>query len=73
MLECCEALEAHHVAGPWVMGDNYTICDPYLFSISEWLESDGVDITRFAKLDSHRQFMSQRGSVVSVRKQTQSG
>ena len=29
--------------GPWVMGETYTICDPYLFTMAQWLEEDGVD------------------------------
>jgi glutathione S-transferase len=29
---------------PWVMGDNYTIADPYLFTLAQWLEDDGASI-----------------------------
>ena len=25
------------------MGESYTICDPYLFTMAQWLEQDGVD------------------------------
>jgi len=25
-----------------IMGDNYTIADPYLFTLAQWLEDDGV-------------------------------
>ena len=32
--------------GPWVMGDAYTIADPYLFTFAQWLEDDGVDPAR---------------------------
>ena len=28
--ECFELIEREMLAGPWVMGDRYTICDPYL-------------------------------------------
>lgn len=71
MRECCEALEEHFIAGPWVMGENFTICDPYLFSISEWLEADGVDISQFEKLRAHREAMQQRESVNAVLAQLQ--
>ena len=27
------------------MGEQYTICDPYLFTIGTWIEGDGVDTT----------------------------
>ena len=31
------------------MGENYTICDMYLFTICQWLEGDGVDINRLSQ------------------------
>ena len=49
--------------GPWVMGDAYSICDPYLFTISSWLEKDGVDIKRFGKVSDHYARMSARPAV----------
>lgn len=66
MTECCESIEANFSTGPWVMGDDFTICDPYLFSISEWLEADGVDLNRFEKISNHRKSMQQRTSVKSA-------
>ena len=35
--------------GPWVMGETYSISDPYLFTLAQWLEGDGVDPARFPK------------------------
>lgn len=49
--------------GNWVAGDRYTICDPYLFTIAEWLESDGVDISELPKVSDHRRRMLERESV----------
>src|ERR1035437_9224520 len=40
---CFELIEHNMLAGPWVMGEAYTICDPYLFTIAQWLELDGVE------------------------------
>jgi len=31
MTECFELIERKLLKGPWVMGEQYTICDPYLF------------------------------------------
>jgi glutathione S-transferase len=45
------------------MGAQYTICDPYLFTIASWLESDGVDVTRFPKVHAHRNRMAERPAV----------
>lgn len=41
-----EMIEREMLKGPWVMGDQYTICDPYLFTLAQWLEKDGVDPAR---------------------------
>jgi glutathione S-transferase len=46
-----------------VMGDTYTICDPYLFTIAEWIEGDGLDPKRFPKMHDHRTRMYDRPAV----------
>jgi glutathione S-transferase len=61
--ECFELLEREMLAGPWVMGERYTICDPYLFTLARWLEDDGVDPATFPKVRDHRQRMSERPAV----------
>jgi glutathione S-transferase len=64
--ECFSLIEREMLAGPWVMGDTYTICDPYLFTLAQWLEGDGVDIAQFTKLADHMQHMSERPGVKKV-------
>jgi glutathione S-transferase len=60
---CYELIEGKMLRGPWVMGETYTICDPYLFTIAQWLEGDGVDPSRFPKVMDHRRRMSERPEV----------
>jgi glutathione S-transferase len=60
---CYELIERDMLKGPWVMGEHYTICDPYLFTIAQWLEDDGVDPGRFPGVIGHRRRMSERLSV----------
>jgi glutathione S-transferase len=60
---CYELIEGKMLRGPWVMGEKYTICDPYLFTIAQWLEGDGVDPARFPKVADHRRRMSERPAV----------
>jgi len=55
--ECFELIERDMMGGPWVMGEQYTICDPYLFTLAQWMESDGVDPARFPKVEDHRRRM----------------
>jgi len=49
----------------WLAGQR-SIADPYLFTISSWLESDGVDPKRFPKVLDHRNRMAQRPAVQRV-------
>jgi glutathione S-transferase len=63
MSDCFAHIEADVLKGPWVFGADYTIADPYLFTIAEWLEADGVDVERFPKVLAHRARMQARESV----------
>jgi glutathione S-transferase len=56
-------IETEYLAGPWVMGDQYTVADPYLFAISNWLAGDTVDIAQFPKAAAHFAAMNARPAV----------
>lgn len=58
-----ELIERDMFRGPWVMGERYTICDPYLFTLAQWMEKDGVDPGRFPRVADHRRRMSERPGV----------
>jgi glutathione S-transferase len=58
--ECFGLIEQNMLRGPWVMGDAYTICDAYLFTLAQWLEADGVDLSTLPKVAEHRRLVSQR-------------
>jgi glutathione S-transferase len=60
---CYDLIEGKMLKQPWVMGETYTICDPYLFTMAQWLEQDGVDPSRFPKVMGHRCRMSERPEV----------
>lgn len=55
MAECFALIEAEFLKGPWVLGDRYSVCDGYLFTLADWLEGDGVDATRFPRVLEHRE------------------
>ena len=61
--ECFGLIERTMFEGPWVMGETYTICDPYLFTLAQWLEADGVDLAQLPKIRDHRTRMSARPTV----------
>jgi glutathione S-transferase len=56
-------LEQNMLKGPWMMGETYTICDPYLFTLTGWLEGDGVDIATLPKVADHFKRMKDRPAV----------
>jgi len=60
---CFALIENKMLKGPWVMGEQYTVCDPYLYTIATWLEGDGVEIAKLPKLADHYQRMAARASV----------
>ena len=60
---CFELIETEMLPGPWVTGETFSICDPYLFTLAGWLEGDGVDIARFPKVAEHRRRMAGRPAV----------
>lgn len=61
-----ELIEREWLVGPWVLGETYSICDPYLFTLARWLEGDTVDPTRFPKVEAHRRRMAERPAVRKV-------
>lgn len=60
---CFELIDREMIQGPWVMGDTYTICDPYLFTLSQWLEADGVDMAKIPNVRAHRERNAARANV----------
>lgn len=63
MRDCFALIEQDMLQGPWMMGADYSVCDPYLFTIARWLEGDGVDIARFPKVAAHFKQMQARPAV----------
>ena len=60
---CFELIESEMFAGPWVMGETYSLCDPYLYTIARWLNGDTVDSTKLPKTMAHMQRMEARPAV----------
>ncbi len=67
MADCFALIETDYFKGPWVMGEDFSIADIYLYTIATWLESDGVDTSKFPRTIGHRTRMEQRPAVKKVR------
>jgi glutathione S-transferase len=61
-----ELIEREMLAGPWVMGDDYSVADAYLYTLATWLEGDSVDVKRFPRVHDHMNRMQQRPAVQRV-------
>ena len=61
--ECFDLIEREMFEGPWVMGKDYTVCDGYLYTISQWLGADGVDIANTPKIADHFKRVGERPAV----------
>jgi len=66
MADCFALIERDMLAGPWVLGAAYSVCDAYLFTITRWLAADGVDVARFPGVQAHSQRMNARSAVQRV-------
>lgn len=63
MREAFQLIEDDLQDGAWVVGDQFTIADIYLYVMDTWLAGDGVDINEFPKVKAHYERMSARASV----------
>jgi glutathione S-transferase len=66
MTACFQLIEDRLIKGPWVMGERYTVADPYLFTVTRWAVRDTVDIARFPKVTEHHRLMNYRPAVAAV-------
>ena len=63
MRDCYRMIEQNLFEGPWVLGETFSVCDAYLFTIDGWLEGDGVDLADFPSLYAHRERVAARPAV----------
>ena len=56
------------VGKQYLMGDDFSVADPYLFTVTNWAPKLGVDITGFANLAAYRERMATRPAVQTAMK-----
>jgi glutathione S-transferase len=64
--ECFALIENGFLAGPWVLGKRYSICDAYLFTLAQWMEADGLNTALYPKVMDHRHRMADRPAVAKA-------
>ncbi|MDP5219610.1 glutathione S-transferase family protein [Ruegeria sp. 2205SS24-7] len=66
MNDCCAYIEANGMRGPFVLGEQVSLADCYLYVVCSWLEGDGVDPSAYPKITAFRDAMAARPSVQAV-------
>ncbi len=66
MGESFTLIESQMLQGPWVLGERFSTSDLYLFTLTSWLEGDGVDVQRFPKVADHMKRMQAEPQVRKV-------
>ena len=66
MSDCFDLIEKELLRGPWLMGANFTVADPYLFTMSSWLATDGVEMAKFPRVAEHYKRMLEMPAVRKV-------
>lgn len=66
---CFDLIENEFLQGNFVLGDTYSICDPYLYTASRWLDGDGVAAERHPRVRAHMARMSERPAVKAALQQ----
>ena len=65
---CAKYVETDLLRGDSVLGQSFSIADPYLFVVCSWLEGDGVSIADYPKIQNFMTKMEARQSVKTIRK-----
>ena len=66
MTDCFNLIERDMLHGPWVMGDTYSVADPYLFTLARWLKGYDIDVAQFPKVHALMQRIVDRPAVKKV-------
>ena len=49
-----------------MLGESFSVCDGYLFTMAQWLKDDGVDIAALPRIHDHHNRMLERPAVKKV-------
>ena len=60
-------IEESCLRGPFVLGDTFSLADPYLFVVARWLPGDTVPLHEFPGIEAFVTAMEARASVRKIR------
>lgn len=62
----CQDIDAHLQGKTWMMGDHYTVCDPYALVYYAWAARFGLPVTELAAYSALRHRLLERPAVRRV-------
>lgn len=66
MAESFTLIEEQLMKGPWVLGEQFSTSDLYLYTLSRWLEGHAIDVKRFPKVADLQQRLDAQPQVQKV-------
>lgn len=63
-----EHIEEHLTERTFIMGEQFTIVDAYLFTVMNWKNKFGIDIKNYPKLEAYLQMIVERPAVQKAMK-----
>jgi glutathione S-transferase len=66
MAESARYIAEHALRGDFILGDRFSLADPYCFVVCNWLEADKVDLGSFPTIAAYLDRMRARPSVQTV-------
>jgi glutathione S-transferase len=66
MTDSATYVDNHVLKGPFVLGETFSLADPYLYVACNWLEGDGVSVADFPRIVAFIEAMRGRTSVAQV-------
>jgi glutathione S-transferase len=61
--DCFRLIETELLEGPYVLGETYSVADPYLYLMTSWLANLQLDRADFPRVSAHFERMQQRPAV----------
>lgn len=58
-----DMIEEKKLIGPWVMGDQFTIADPYLYVMTRWLTRANLGVAAYPRVADHFRRMGRRPAL----------
>lgn len=61
--DCFRLIDKEFLEGPYVLGDTYSVADPYLYLMTSWLPNLKLDRADFPKVNAHFERVKERPAV----------